>query len=146
MKSIIEVQNQIVEKFSHFTDILEKYEYLIHLGKELAPLDKKYKTEEYAIKGCASTVWIVVQVNEKGKMEFKGDSDTLITKGILSLVLKVFQNQSPTDIDSTELYFADKIGLKKHLSPSRANGLGAMIKHVKQKAEKILISGQQDCN
>ena len=136
--TITEVQDQIVQEFSTFIEILEKYEYLINLGKKLPALDKAFKNEKFAIKGCASTVWIVVDISEQGNMLFKGDSDTLITKGILSLVLRVFNDQPPKAIAEGELYFADKIGLKKHLSPSRANGLGAMIKHVQQEAKRLL--------
>ena len=134
---INDVQNHLVKEFSNFTDLLEKYKHILLLGKHLEPLEEKYKTENYAIKGCQSTVWIVIELDE-GKMIFQGDSETLITKGILSMVLRVFNNQFPSEILETDLFFIEKIGLKNQLSPSRANGLGGIIKHIKNEARKYL--------
>ncbi|MHA1991065.1 MAG: SufE family protein [Candidatus Hodarchaeales archaeon] len=134
---IDDIQKQIVEEFSTFDDWLDKYEYLISLGKKLDPLDDKFKTEEFAIKGCQSRVWVVANVNED-RMIIKGDSDGLITKGILSLLIRVFNNQKLTDISSTHVFFTEKSGLSKNLSPSRANGMGSMIKQIKYLAKKYL--------
>lgn len=133
--TINEIQDQIIKDFTILDDWLEIYDYLISLGKKLAPLDDKYKSDEFAIKGCQSKVWIVADIFDD-KMSLQGDSDTSIIKGILSLIIMVFQNQSLTDIRKTDIYFAKKVGLTKSLSPTRANGMESMIKQIKYHANK----------
>jgi len=128
--TINEIQDELIEEFAFFEDWMEKYEYIIQLGKELPLIDDKYKTEEYRIKGCQSQVWLRPDV-EEGLVHFKADSDALITKGLVSLMVKVLTNHSPKEIAESELYFIDKIGLKEHLSPTRANGLLSMVKQMK---------------
>ncbi|MHA1982815.1 MAG: SufE family protein [Candidatus Hodarchaeales archaeon] len=128
--TIKEIQNQIIEEFSYFDEWLDKYEYLISLGQKLAPLDNSYKIEKYAIKGCQSRVWIVID-NIDGKISLKGDSEALITKGILSLLIRIFNNQLPVDVVDADIFFDVKTGLSKSLSPSRAHGMKSMIQQIK---------------
>ena len=128
--TIAEAQNQIVEEFSLFTDWMEKYEYLIELGKTLAPFPVEKKRDEYLILGCQSRVWLYAHYDE-GVLRFFADSDAIITKGIISLLIRVFSNYTPKDILAAEVDFIDRIGLKDHLSPTRANGLVSMIKQIK---------------
>lgn len=130
MNEIQERENRIVEEFSLFTDWLDKYEYIIDLGKSVPPLDEKGKSDENLIKGCQSRVWL--ECGEKdGRLYFKADSDAIITKGIISLLIRVFDGQEPQDILNADLTFIEKIGLKENLSPTRANGLVSMIKQIK---------------
>ena len=128
--NIPEIQEEIVDEFSMFDDWMEKYDYLIELGKSLPLIDEKYKTEDNLIKGCQSKVWLHAE-KEGDKIKYTADSDAIITKGIIALLLRVFSNQKPEDILKTETDFIDKIGLKEHLSPTRANGLVSMIKKIK---------------
>jgi len=128
--TINEIQNSIVHEMSDLNDWLDKYEYLINLGKKHEPLGNQYKTEENSLQGCQSQVWIRAKL-EDNKIHFSGDSDSIITRGILSLLLRVFDNQSPDDIANADLYFIDEIGLSTNLSPSRANGLQTIIKQLK---------------
>jgi len=109
---------------------MEKYEYIIQLGKELPLIDEEHKQEQYIIKGCQSKVWLYPELNE-GKLYFSADSDAVITKGLVSLMVKVLSGHSPKEILDTDLYFIDQIGLKEHLSPTRANGLLSMVKQMK---------------
>jgi cysteine desulfuration protein SufE len=128
--TVNEKQNQIIEEFSVFTDWIDKYEYLIELGKNLQPFDEKNKTEQHLIKGCQSRVWIDAEyVN--GKIVYKADSDAIITKGIISLLIRVMSEQEPDEIINADLFFINKTGLQENLSPTRANGLLAMIKQMK---------------
>ncbi|HLQ99701.1 MAG TPA: SufE family protein [Sphingobacterium sp.] len=138
--TINEIQDELIEEFAFFEDWMEKYEYIIQLGKELPLIDDKYKTEEYRIKGCQSQVWLRPDV-EEGLVHFKADSDALITKGLVSLMVKVLTNHSPKEIAESELYFIDKIGLKEHLSPTRANGLLSMVKQMKLYAMALEARG-----
>lgn len=132
MSSIAEIQQEIVEEFEMFDDWDQKYEYLIELGKELLPLDPRYKIDENLIKGCQSRVWLHAWRDETtGNIRYRADSDALITKGIIALLIRVFDNQKPEDILSASTDFIAKIGLHQHLSPRRANGLLAMIKQIK---------------
>jgi len=133
MISINEIENQITEEFSLFDDWMSKYEYLIELGKSLPLIDEKYKTDEYKVKGCQSQVWLNAELKD-GKMIYKADSDAVITKGLIALLIKVLSNQKPGDIIAAKLDFIDKIGMKEHLSPNRANGLTAMINYMKKYA------------
>ena len=131
--SIQEVEKQIVEEFSIFTDWLDKYEYIIELGKNVPVIDEKAKTEENLIKGCQSRVWLDCW-QEDGKLHFAADSDAIITKGIISLLIRVYNGQEPKDILASNLSFIDAIGLQENLSPTRANGLVSMIKQIKMYA------------
>ena len=133
MNKINAVQKEIVEEFSLFDDWMQRYEYMIELGKSLPLIDPEYKTEDNIIKGCQSKVWIHADL--KGdKLVFTADSDAIITKGIIAVLIRVFSNQHPDAILGADTSFIDKIGLKEHLSPTRANGLVSMIKQLKMYA------------
>lgn len=133
MSDINEIQDAIIEEFALFDDWMQKYEYIIDLGKDLPLIEEKYKTDEYRIKGCQSQVWLYAEkIGEK--VIFTADSDAVITKGIISLLIRVLSHQMPEDILNAELYFIDKIGLKEHLSPTRSNGLLSMVKQIKMYA------------
>jgi len=129
--AIAEIENEIVEEFELFGDDWEqKYEHLIELGKSLPLIDAKHKTDDRLIKGCQSRVWLHSELKD-GKVIFTADSDAIITKGLVALMVRVLSEQKPQDIVNAELSFIDKIGLKEHLSPTRANGLVSMIKQMK---------------
>lgn len=128
--SINEIQDELIEDFSFYTDWMEKYEYIIQLGKEIPLIDEQYKQDQYIIKGCQSRVWLYPELRD-GKLYFTADSDAVITKGLVSLMVKVLSGHSPKEIASSDLYFIDQIGLKEHLSPTRANGLLSMVKQMK---------------
>lgn len=128
--SIQEAQQEIVEEFSFFDDWMEKYEHIIQMGKSLPLIDPAEKTEEHLIKGCQSKVWLHA-VMEDGKVVFTADSDAIITKGIIAILIRVFSNQTPGAIVAANTDFIDAIGLKEHLSPTRANGLVSMVKQMK---------------
>ncbi|WP_293885511.1 MULTISPECIES: SufE family protein [unclassified Sphingobacterium] len=128
--TINEIQDELIEDFAFFTDWMEKYEYIIQLGKEVPLIDERYKTDEYIIKGCQSKVWLFPEIRD-GKVYFKADSDAIITKGLVSLMVKVLSGHTAKEIVDADLYFVDQIGLKEHLSPTRANGLLSMIKQMK---------------
>jgi cysteine desulfuration protein SufE len=129
-RSINEIQDEIIDEFSMFDDWMQRYEYMIELGKSLELIDEKYKTDDYTIKGCQSKVWVFAELKDQF-IQFTADSEAIITKGIIALLLRVFSGQKPQDILDAELYFIDQIGLKEHLSPTRANGLLSMIKQIK---------------
>ena len=128
--TINELQDKVVEEFSELTDWMDKYQMLIELGNELEPLDEKYKTEKNIIDGCQSRVWLECDIVD-GKLVFTADSDALITKGIIALLIRVISNHTPQEIIDAEFYFIDKIGLRQHLSPTRSNGLLSMVKQIK---------------
>ncbi len=128
--TINEIQDSIIEEFSLFDDWMDKYQYLIDLGKQLPLIDEKYKTEDFLIKGCQSQVWVNAEQKD-GKVIFTADSDAIITKGIISLLIRVLSEQTPQDILDCDLHFIEEIGLKENLSPTRSNGLLAMIKQMK---------------
>jgi cysteine desulfuration protein SufE len=128
--TINEIQKEIVEEFSAFEDWMDKYGYLIELGNELKDLDPKDKIDQFIIKGCQSRVWLVSDFSD-GKIIFRGESDAVIVKGLVALLLRVVSNRTPQEILNNELFFIDEIGLKQHLSPTRSNGLLAMIKQIK---------------
>lgn len=128
--SINEIQDEIIEEFNDFDDWMDKYQMLIDLGNDLESLDEKYKTEDNLIDGCQSRVWVQCDLID-GKMHLQAESDALIVKGIVALLLRVLSDQTPQDILDTELYFIEQIGLSEHLSPTRANGLLAMIKQIR---------------
>ncbi len=131
--SIEEREQELIEEFSMFTDWMEKYEYLIELGKELEPLDASHKTEDNIIKGCQSQVWLHASY-EDGQVNFEADSDAIITKGIIALLIRVLSESKPQEIIEAELKFIDEIGLHEHLSPTRSNGLVSMVKQMKHYA------------
>lgn len=133
MSNIKEIQAEIVEEFSMFDDWMQRYEYMIELGKSLPLIEEKYKVDENLIKGCQSKVWVHANL-EGDKLVFTADSDAIITKGIVALLVRVFSNQHPKDILEADTTFIDEIGLKEHLSPTRANGLVSMIKQLKMYA------------
>jgi cysteine desulfuration protein SufE len=130
MTSIKEEQNLIVEEFSVFDDWMDKYEYLIELGKSVPIINDKDKTDSNIIKGCQSRVWLSVEFKD-GKLFFKADSDAIITKGIISLLIRVYSEREPNEILNSDLFFLEEIGLKDNLSPTRANGLLSMINQIK---------------
>ena len=132
-KSIKEIEQEIIDDFSLFESWEEKYEYLIDLGKKLLPLDENFKTEDYKIKGCQSSVWIHSSVKD-GNVFYEGDSDAIIVKGLVSLMIKVLSGQSPKDIVAAPLEFINEIGLSSHLAQTRSNGLRSMIKQMKMDA------------
>lgn len=125
-----EIQDQIIEEFSAFEDWMDRYNYLIELGNELPPIDPKYKTDEYLINGCQSKVWLHADF-QGGRMLFTADSDAIIVKGIVALLIRALNNQEASEIMNADLYFIDKIGLKENLSPTRSNGLVSMVKKMK---------------
>ncbi len=134
--TIDELQQQIVEEFSLFENPMDKYEYLIDIGKQLPDLDAQYKTDENLVRGCQSKVWL--HSSEKdGRVVYEADSNTVITKGIIGLLIRVLSNQKPEDILKSNLEFIDKIDLKSHLSSQRTSGLGAMIKYMKAYAANL---------
>ncbi|MCK5401030.1 MAG: SufE family protein, partial [Flavobacteriaceae bacterium] len=128
--TIQEIQNEIIDEFSMFDDWMQRYEYMIELGKSLPLIKDEYKTEDNIIKGCQSKVWVHAEM-ENDKVVFTADSEAIITKGIIALLIRVYSNQHPKDIIEADTNFIDKIGLKEHLSPTRANGLVSMIKQIK---------------
>jgi cysteine desulfuration protein SufE len=130
MSTIQKIQAEIVEDFGMFDDWMQKYEYLIDLGNELAPIKDQYKTEDNLIKGCQSRVWLHAE-HTQGKIIFTADSDAIMTKGIVAILINVLSNQAPKDIATAKLDFINEIGLKDQLSPTRANGLVSMIKKMK---------------
>ena len=142
MATINEIQDEIIEEFAGFDDWMDKYQLLIDLGNEQEPLDEQYKTESNLIDGCQSRVWLMADFveirNEKGEMrnviQFRAESDALIVKGIVSLLIRVLSEHTPQEILDADLYFIDQIGLKEHLSPTRSNGLLAMVKQMRMYA------------
>ena len=131
--TINELQDNVIEEFSAFDDWMDKYALLIDLGNSLPPLEEKYKTESNLIEGCQSRVWLQADY-EDGKIIFKGESDAVIVKGIVSLLINVLSGLTPQEILDTDLYFIEQIGLKEHLSPTRSNGLVAMVKQMRMYA------------
>ncbi|HIE45890.1 MAG TPA: SufE family protein [Flavobacteriaceae bacterium] len=128
--TIKEIQEEIIDEFSMFDDWMERYEYIIELGKSLPIIDEQYKTDDNLIIGCQSKVWLHAEVKD-GKVIYSSDSDAILTKGIIALLLRVFTNQTSETILKTKTDFIDEIGLKEHLSPTRANGLVSMVKKIK---------------
>lgn len=138
--TINELQEQVIEEFSDFDDWMDRYQLLIDLGNEQEPLEEQYKTEQNLIEGCQSRVWL--QADEiDGKLVFRAESDALIVKGIIALLIKVVSGHTPDEILENELYFIDKIGLKEHLSPTRSNGLLSMVKQMRMYALAFKAKG-----
>ena len=131
--TINEIQDEIIEEFSGFDDWMDKYQMLIDLGNEQEPLDEKYKTESNLIDGCQSRVWLQADYAD-GKIHFSAESDALIVKGIVALLIRVLSDHTPQEILDADLYFIEEIGLKEHLSPTRRNGLVAMVKQIRMYA------------
>ena len=134
--TINEIQDEIIEEFSSFDDWMDKYQLLIDLGNEQEPLEEKYKTEQNLIDGCQSRVWLVAELigDGEGTLHFKAESDALIVKGIVALLIRVLSGHTPQEILDADLYFIEEIGLKEHLSPTRSNGLVAMVKQMRSYA------------
>jgi len=128
--TIKDIQEDLIEEFSMFDDWMQRYEYMIELGKSLPLIDDQFKTDDHIIKGCQSKVWVKSELND-GKVVFTADSDAIITKGIIAILIRVFSNQTPQAIIDADTEFIDEIGLKEHLSATRANGLVSMIKQLK---------------
>lgn len=140
--TINEIQDNVIEEFSAFDDWMDKYALLIDLGNSLPPLDDKYKTESNLIEGCQSRVWLQADYAD-GKIIFQGESDAVIVKGIVSLLIQVLSDHTPQEILDADLYFIEKIGLKEHLSPTRSNGLVAMVKQMRMYALAFRTKEQQ---
>ncbi len=140
--TINEAQDEVIEEFSDFTDWMDKYQLLIDLGNEQEPLDDKYKTESNLIDGCQSRVWLQADYVD-GKIIFTAESDALIVKGIIALLIRVLSGHTPQEILSADLYFIDKIGLKEHLSPTRSNGLLAMVKQIRMYALAYKVKSEE---
>ncbi len=136
-KTIEEIENEIVEEFSLLDEWVDKYEYIIELGKNLASMDVNLKTDDRKVSGCQSQVWLNTKF-ENGNIIYEADSDAVITKGLIGLLVRVLSNHKPEDIVNAKLEFLDKIGMKEHLSPNRANGLVSMIGHMKENARQII--------
>ena len=128
--TIKEIQNEIVEEFGTFSEWMDKYAYLIELGNDLEPFDNQYRVEQNVLDGCQSKVWLHAWMND-GKVYYMGDSDAIIVKGIVALMIRALSGQTPQDIIDSDLSFINEIGLKEHLSPTRSNGLVAMIKQMR---------------
>jgi cysteine desulfuration protein SufE len=135
--TIQEAEQQLIEEFSYFSDWMDKYSYIIELGKELPMIDPQYKTPQYLISGCQSQVWLHADYKD-GKIRFTADSDAIITKGIVNLLIKVLSDRTPQEILEARLDFIDEIGLRAHLSPTRSNGLNSMLKQMKMYATAFL--------
>ena len=140
--TINELQDNVIEEFSDFDDWMDKYALLIDLGNSLPPLEEKYKTESNLIEGCQSRVWLQADYVD-GKILFKGESDAVIVKGIVSLLISILSDHTPQEILDADLYFIEKIGLKEHLSPTRSNGLVAMVKQMRMYALAFRTKDQQ---
>lgn len=128
--TINDVQDEIIEEFEGLTDWMDRYAYIIELGEQLPGLPESEKTPQYLIEGCQSRVWIAAEIDSEGKVNFRADSDALIVRGIVALLLRVFSGRTPTEILDADLYFPDKIGLRENLSPTRSNGLLAMVRQM----------------
>ena len=140
--TINEAQDEVIEEFSDFTDWMDKYQLLIDLGNEQEPLDNKYKTESNLIDGCQSRVWLQADYVD-GNIIFTAESDALIVKGIIALLIRVLSGHTPQEILAADLYFIDKIGLKEHLSPTRSNGLLAMVKQIRMYALAYKVKSEE---
>ncbi len=141
--TIPEIEEQIISEFSLFEDWMDKYNYLIEMGRTLPVIDPKYRTEQYLITGCQSQVWLYAEFRD-GKVFFSGDSDAVITKGIVNLLIRVLSDQKPEDIISSNMDYIDRIGLREHLSPTRSNGLTSMIKQMKMYAMAFKLKSKED--
>ncbi|MBP5557299.1 MAG: SufE family protein [Bacteroidales bacterium] len=135
MSSIAEAESEIIEEFELFDDWMDKYNYIIELGKSLPLIDPQYKDDAHLIPGCQSQVWLHAEMND-GKLFFRADSDAIITKGIINLLIRVLSGHTPQEILSSDLAYIDQIGIKEHLSPTRSNGLVSMIQQIRGYAQR----------
>ena len=142
MQTINELQDEIIEEFSAFDDWMDKYQMLIDLGNNLAPLDEQYKNNQNLIDGCQSRVWLQCDYAD-GKLHFQAESDALIVKGIIALLIRVLNDHTPQEILDADLYFIEQIGLKDHLSPTRSNGLLAMVKQIRMYALAFKMKSEE---
>lgn len=140
--TINEIQDEIIEEFADFDDWMDRYQMLIDLGSEQAPLDNKYKTEQNLIDGCQSRVWLQADMRD-GLLHFQAESDALIVKGIVALLIRVLSDHTPQEILDADLYFIERIGLREHLSPTRSNGLLAMLKQMKLYALAFKVKSEK---
>ncbi|MBQ8360677.1 MAG: SufE family protein [Bacteroidaceae bacterium] len=140
MKTINQLQDEVIEEFSELDDWMDRYQLLIDLGNEQAPLDEQYKTEQNLIEGCQSRVWLQADYTD-GLVHFQAESDALIVKGIISLLIQVVSGHTPDEILDSDLYFIERIGLKEHLSPTRSNGLLSMVKQMRMYALAFKAKG-----
>lgn len=140
--NINEIQDEIIAEFCELEDWMDRYQLLIDLGNEQKPLDEQYKTEQNLIEGCQSRVWLQADETPQGTIHFQAESDALIVKGIITLLIQVLNNRTPDEILNADLYFIDRIGLKEHLSPTRSNGLLAMVKQMRMYALAFKAKGQ----
>ncbi len=124
-------QDEVIEEFDMFSDWMEKYEHIIEIGKDLATMEEEDKVDENLIKGCQSRVWLSAKLNSEGEVIFSGDSDAIITKGLVALMIHILSGSQASEIAAVDLYFLEKIGLNQHLSPTRSNGLASMVKQMK---------------
>ena len=138
--TIQETENQIIDEFASMDDWLDKYDIILDMGKSLPPIDPKYKTDQFVISGCQSKVWLHADYRD-GKIYFTADSDAIITKGIVSMLIRLLSGRTPDEITSADLNFIDRIGLKEHLSPTRSNGLASMVKQMKLYAMVFKMKG-----
>lgn len=129
--TINEIQDEIIDEFNDIDDWMDRYAYIIDMGNQLPPMPEEYKTPEYLIEGCQSRAWLHADLDDNGHIQYQADSDALIVKGIISLLLKVLNDHTPDEIASADLYFIDRIGLAENLSPTRSNGLLALLKQMK---------------
>lgn len=129
--TINEIQDELIEEFNDIDDWMDRYAYIIDMGNALDPMPEEYKTPQYLIEGCQSRAWLHADLNQEGKVVFKADSDAIIVKGIISMLLRVLSGHTPEEIADADLYFVDKIGLAENLSPTRSNGLAALVKQMK---------------
>ena len=143
-EKIADIEQEIIDEFEFLPDWMDKYEHIIDLGKSLPLIDESYKTKENLIKGCQSQVWLHAELDDKRRIDFTADSDAIITKGIIALMIRVLNHQKPEAILATELNFIDRIGLKEHLSPTRSNGLVSMVKKMKMYALALQAKSKQN--
>ncbi len=129
--TINEIQDELIEEFNDIDDWMDRYAYIIDMGNALDPMPEEYKTPQYLIEGCQSRAWLHADLNQEGTVVFKADSDAIIVKGIISMLLRVLSGHTPAEIADADLYFVDKIGLAENLSPTRSNGLAALVKQMK---------------
>lgn len=144
--TINEIQDEIIDEFSGLTDWMDRYAYIIDLGNTLPPFPENLKTPQNLIEGCQSRVWIDVGRGDNGEIIFQGDSDAMIVKGIVALLLRVMSGHTPDEILDADLYFIDKIGLREHLSPTRSNGLVAMVKQMRNYAKAFKLLNESSIN
>lgn len=141
--TINEIQDELIEETADLTDWMDRYAYIIELGEALEPMPEKEKTPDNIIEGCQSRVWIAAELDKEGKVVFHADSDALIVKGIVAMLLRVLNGHTPKEILDADLYFIERMGLKEHLSPTRSNGLVAMVKQMRMYALAFSVSEKQ---